>query len=220
MKQIRGMTMFQKLVVALLAMGVAGIFCCLCTQVATPAGTVKPLRPTPTETPEPSPTVTPVPEPTATPTKVLPTPTLMPTATPTPSPLVDTQDAAFVLALDNLMTYQGAVVVGLLEDIADASQRVDVIKLCQAADDLVTACLVFGAELEALPSPAHSYLTRSYACLEQAVTSFGAVGLAIQDFCDTGDTLKLYSAIEGMNQGTEQLTCSTEWLDKYRGEIQ
>ena len=75
-KDLREMTMFQKLVIGLLAMGVAGVFSCLCAQVASPAGTVAPLGPTPTETPEPSPTATPVPEPTATPmpTQVLGTP--------------------------------------------------------------------------------------------------------------------------------------------------
>jgi len=149
--------------------------------------------------------------------------TLAPSATPrplTPTPKVDSRDAAFVLALDNLMTSQGATVVDVLQDIAEASQRVDVIKLCQAADDLVAACVVFSVEMEALPSPVHSYLTSSYACLERAGNKFGAVGLAIQAFCDTGDTLTLYAAIEGMNQGAEQLTCATEWLDKYREEIQ
>jgi len=162
----------------------------------------------------PHPTYTPYP--THTP---YPTPTPVPTATPTPTSKVDAQDAAYLSAWQDEVEYHHGSALDLLEDMAQASARLDTAQLCQTADSFLNACLTLSLKLEALPSPKHRYLMNSYSSYKESVESWGAAALAIQEFCDTEDISRLDIGTSLMSKGAQEMEAATEWAYRYQQEI-
>lgn len=211
-KDLREMTMFQKLVIGLLAMGVAGVFSCLCAQVASPAGTVEPLRPTPTETPEPSPTATPVPEPTATPmpTQVLGTP---------PSTLdVDQADVDYVLCHVESVLPDAESMLVTMQLATAAMQEYD---YAQASfwgymwlEDLETV----KESALACPLPADELLLKARSDLLAALDEMTEAANHGKRGIQLLDPDEFLNAAEHMERGQALIESSTDALNAYRAQ--